>query len=92
MKSFGRKYEEDNKAKNMLGTIIVFLLVEKEYILQLDYKEDLVDYIEDIDNYWGKEEVKLISFEVDNDQQYYAYVPKKIDRSGEDRGSLLKWG
>jgi len=38
----------------MLGTIIVFLLVEKEYILQLDYKEDLVDYIEDIDNYWGK--------------------------------------
>jgi len=34
--------------------------------LQLDYKEDLVDYIEDIDNYWGKEEVKLISFEVDN--------------------------
>jgi len=59
-----------------VGTIIVFLLVEKEYILQLDYKEDLVDYIEDIDNYWGKEEVKLISFEVDNDQQYYAYVPK----------------
>jgi len=34
--------------------------------MQLDYKEDLVDYIEDIDNYWGKEEVKLISF----------YVPK----------------
>jgi len=59
----------------------------------------LVDYIEDIDNYWGKEEVKLISFEVDNDQQYYAYVPKtaaidslyegEIDRSGEDRGSLV---
>jgi len=71
-----KEYEEDNKAKNMLGTIIVFLLVEKEYILQLDYKEDLVDYIEDIDNYWAKEEVKLISFEVDNDQQYYAYVPK----------------
>ncbi|WP_027622845.1 PoNi-like cognate immunity protein [Acetivibrio clariflavus] len=71
-----KEYKEDNKAKNMLGTIIVFLLVEKEYILQLDYKEDLVDYIEDIDNYWGKEEVKLISFEVDNDQQYYAYVPK----------------
>ena len=71
-----KEYKEDNKTKNMLGTIIVFLLVEKEYILQLDYKEDLVDYIEDIDNYWGKEEVKLISFEVDNDQQYYAYVPK----------------
>jgi len=27
-----KEYEEDNKAKNMLGTIIVFLLVEKEYI------------------------------------------------------------
>jgi len=58
-----------------VGTIIVFLLVEKEYILQLDYKEDLVDYIEDIDNYWVKRS-KVISFEVDNDQQYYAYVPK----------------
>jgi len=83
-----KEYEEDNKAKNMLGTIIVFLLVEKEYILQLDYKEDLVDYIEDIDNYWGKEEVKLISFEVDNDQQYYAYVPKNRSNRFVVRGEI----
>jgi len=52
------EYKEDNKDKNLLGTIIVFMLVDKDYILQ----------------YWAKKEVKLISFELDNDQQYYAYV------------------
>jgi len=31
----------------------VFACREGVY-LQLDYKEDLVDYIEDIDNYWAK--------------------------------------
>jgi len=70
------EYKEDNKDKNLLGTIIVFMLVDKDYILQLDYKEELIDYIENIHNYWAKKEVKLISFELDNDQQYYAYVPK----------------
>jgi len=32
-----------------------------------------------IHNYWAKKEVKLISFELDNDQQYYAYVPKDAE-------------
>ncbi|ABN53230.1 Domain of unknown function DUF1910 [Acetivibrio thermocellus ATCC 27405] len=73
------EYKEDNKDKNLLGTIIVFMLVDKDYILQLDYKEELIDYIENIHNYWPKEEVKLISFELDNDQQYYAYVPKDAE-------------
>jgi len=40
------EYKEDNKDKNLLGTIIVFMLVDKDYILQLDYKEELIDYIE----------------------------------------------
>jgi len=31
------EYKEDNKDKNLLGTIIVFMLVDKDYILQLDY-------------------------------------------------------
>jgi len=39
------EYKEDNKDKNLLGTIIVFMLVDKDYILQLDYKEELIDYI-----------------------------------------------
>jgi len=73
------EYKEDNKDKNLLGTIIVFMLVDKDYILQLDYKEELIDYIENIHNYWAKKEVKLISFELDNDQQYYAYVPKDAE-------------
>jgi len=45
----------------------------------VDYKEELIDYIENIHNYWAKKEVKLISFELDNDQQYYAYVPKDAE-------------
>jgi len=65
------EYKRHNKDRN-----IVFLLVDKEFIFQLDYKEDLMDYIENIHNYWPSQEIKLVSFELDNDQQYYAYVPK----------------
>ena len=55
--------------------LIVFALVLKEYIYQLDYKEDLEDYEAFIKNEWNNESVKLIQFILDNDQQYYAYVP-----------------
>lgn len=70
------EYKQENKDRKLLGTLIVFLLVNKGFILQLDYKEDMMDYIENIHNYWPNQEVKLVSFELDNDQQYYAYVPK----------------
>ena len=29
-------------------------------------------------NYWNGKDVKLIRFELDNDQNYYAIVPKNI--------------
>jgi len=51
------EYKEDNKDKNLLGTIIVFMLVDKDYILQLDYKEELIDYIENIHNYWPRKKL-----------------------------------
>ena len=72
---FIEDYKEENKERNMLGTLIVFALVLKEYIYQLDYKEDLEDYEAFIKNEWNNESVKLIQFILDNDQQYYAYVP-----------------
>jgi len=53
------EYKEDNKDKNLLGTIIVFMLVDKDYILQLDYKEELIDYIENIHNYWPRKKLSL---------------------------------
>ncbi len=84
---FWKKYELDqvwfdleefseDKKEGLLGTLLLFELVNQGYILQLDYKEDLEDYIDDIENYWGDEDTKLITFEIDNDQAYYARVPK----------------
>lgn len=75
---FLEDYKEDNQGKNQLGSLLVFALVEKEYILQLDYKDDLEDYKAFIKNYWKNESVKLIQFIVDNDQQYYAFVPTDV--------------
>lgn len=70
-----QEYEEENKGKNLLGSLIVFAMEEEGYILQLDYKEDLEEYHSSIKNYWDNSEVKLIQFVLDNDQNYYALVP-----------------
>lgn len=56
-------------------------MTEKEYIFQLDYKEDVAEYYLSIKNYWDKLEVKLVQFLLDNDQNYYALVPKNINIS-----------
>lgn len=72
------EFRKNNKGKNLLGEILIFLLVDKGLVLQLDYKEDLIDYVENIHNHWRKKEVKLISFELNNDQNYYAYIPSDI--------------
>ncbi|WP_257197584.1 hypothetical protein [Acetivibrio clariflavus] len=53
----------------MLGNdYSVFACREGVYFAVGLIRKDLVDYIGDIDKLLGKEEVKLISFEVDNDQ------------------------
>ena len=57
--------------------MIVFVLVDEGYICQLDWKEDLEDYEEHIRNYWKDEDIKLIEFDLDNDQQYYAKIPRE---------------
>ena len=66
----------DDKKDGLLGTLIVFELIKQGYILQLDYKEDLEDYVDFMENYWGQEDTKLIEFILDDDQQYYAKVPR----------------
>lgn len=67
------------KTKGVLGFIIVCILVDKGFILQLDWKEDFEEYREHIENYFENEDTKIISFEIDNDQQYYARVPLECD-------------
>ena len=87
-KAFWEKYELDqvwfdlkdfskDKENGLLGTMILFELVDKGYILQLDWKEELEDYKDDIENYWDDEDTKIIQFITDSDQYYYARVPEK---------------
>ena len=40
----------------------MFALTVRDYILQLDYKEDLEDYIDNLKNFWNGSETKLIQF------------------------------
>lgn len=70
------EYIKDNKGKDILGMILVFELAIKGYILQLDWKEDFEDFRDHMKNYWSKEgETKIVTFELDNDQQYFAKIP-----------------
>lgn len=70
-------YLEEKKRKQLLGTIIIEVLVNKGYVLQLDYKENIDFYAENIKNFWDEQDVKLVRFELDNDQNYYAKLPRK---------------
>ena len=85
---FWNKYELDqiwynindyikNKKKGNLGELIVFILIDEDYICQLDWKEDLEDHEEHIRNYWKDEDTKMIEFHLDDDQQYFAKIPRK---------------
>ncbi len=75
-----KEYEEENEGGNLLGSLIVFAMVEKGCILQLDYKEDLENYDSNIKKFWDIE-TKLVQFILDNDQNYYALVPYEVDIS-----------
>ena len=72
------EYKQD-KAKGILGFIIVNLLVDRDFILQLDWKEDPADYLDDLPSCWNCEE-KIVEFDLDNDQFYLAKVPKKSEQ------------
>ncbi|TKI53430.1 DUF1911 domain-containing protein [Lysinibacillus mangiferihumi] len=69
-----QEYQKENEQKKLLGTLIVFAMTEKEYVLQLDYKEDLEDYLSNMKNEWNTK-TKLVQFILNNDQNYYAWVP-----------------
>src|SRR5699024_3023902 len=81
------EYKEENEEKNLLGTLIVFALAQRDYILQLDYKDDLEDYIHIIKDFWQETETKLIEFNLGDDQHYYARVP--IDANVENMYEVI---
>ncbi len=70
-----QEYEEANEQKDLLGSLIVFAMVDKGYLLQLDYKEDLEEYYSSLKDFWNPTKTKLVQFMVDNDQYYYALLP-----------------
>ncbi|MEH2955562.1 PoNe immunity protein domain-containing protein [Candidatus Merdisoma sp. JLR.KK011] len=75
-------YIQEKRSKEILGEIIVNVLVNCGYILQLDYKESLEDYMEDLADFWKTGSVKIIRFEIGNDQYYYAKVPQDSSLKG----------
>ncbi|SDY78558.1 PoNi-like cognate immunity protein [Bacillus sp. 166amftsu] len=70
-----QEYKKENEQKNLLGSLIVFAMTEKGYILQLDYKEDVEEYDSSMKNDWNDSKTKLVQFILNNDQNYYALVP-----------------
>ena len=75
------EFVSECEESSMLGSLLVFLLASKEFIMQLDYKEDLEDNLQNMTNMWKNEKVKIARFLVDNDQYYYAYVPEMCSLS-----------
>lgn len=71
------EYQKTNKDKKILGMLIVFALQCRGYVYAIDYKDELEDFYEEIENYWDTDSLNLIEFILDNDQFYYAFVPKK---------------
>ena len=72
------EYIEEKGDSQILGMLIVFLLTDLGYILQIDYKEDFDDYKDQLKNCWESDKkTKIIQFELNNDQQYYALIPEE---------------
>ena len=72
------EYINEKEARGLLGFIIVNCLVDEGFILQMDYKEEISDYVDSIAEFW-KENLKVVSFDLDNDQIYLAKVLKDAD-------------
>ncbi len=70
------EYRQDKRNDELLGQIIVNVLVNSGYILQLDYKENVEDFMDDIIDFWKTKEVKIVTFDLMNDQYYYAKIPQ----------------
>ena len=68
------EYKKHKSDEVIIGNILVNQLVSLGYILQLDYKEEIDNFADNIKNYWENSDTKLVRFELDNDQNYYARI------------------
>lgn len=71
------EFEKERSTKQLLGTILVNKMVDAGFVLQLDYKENIEEYINGMGDFWNGKEVKLVRFELGNDQKYYANILKE---------------
>lgn len=62
----------------LLGFLIVNYLVGEGYIIQLDWKDEdeILECFDDQESFWEDQELKIVQFDLDNDQYYLAKVPK----------------
>ena len=70
-------YKEEKEDRDLISLLIVNFLVDKNFILQLDYKENLEEYIDEIKPFWSGD-LKIVNLDLDNDQFYLAKVPKDM--------------
>lgn len=68
----------NDKKDGLLGFIIIHVLISRNYIIQIDGKEDIEDYVENMPNLWNTDDIKVVSFDLKNDQIYLAKVPSNI--------------
>lgn len=66
-----------SKQHGSLGKVLICVLELFDYILQTDKKETLIHF--NPKNFWDEEPVKLVQFDLENDQNYYAYIPQSTD-------------
>ena len=76
---------------NTVKVDLIFMLAMKEEHAELELLQSLMGILQDenalnyikneksidnIKNFWGEQEIKLVRFELENDQNYYAKVPR----------------
>ncbi len=72
------EYEDEKQEVDLIGSLIVFYLVNSDYILQLDYKENPKKRLDEICSFWDCEE-KIVRFDLDDDQIYLAKIPQNAE-------------
>ena len=69
---------ERKQTESLLGFLIVNYLVGEGYIIQLDWKDEdeILECFDDQESFWGDQDLKIVQFDLDNDQYYLAKVPR----------------
>lgn len=68
------EYVEDRHREWFIGYVLMKILEDEGQVLAMDARDEIDDIL--FDNYWGKIPVKLVNFDMDDDDAYYSYIPQ----------------